>query len=583
MLGVIFMKHKSYAVLGFVFLFALGLVGFGYSCGDKDYREALQSDTGFSESLQVLNVTEIHEHEEVYSDVWGGSSDDVDSANINADGVNTDEVDVNGSSGSKDEVYDVGQSIHQVDQLLHEDDELHFDEYPWNDDGGRGISGRGLDYVAPNNPLVDKTILGFAPYWGLDGYYQNYQMDKLSVVAYFAVACFPDGSLVKVCVDGNCGDKSGWDGWNSTALAGLVNDAHASGVKVVLVIKNFHKPSIETIISDQAAINRLISSIILEIEAKNVDGVNIDFEYIGTASGTHRARFASFIDQVADAVHFARPGSHVSVDIMATSGISTLIYDVTALGQTSVDHIMVMSYDFFSTHSVYAGPESPLYGNQYWYTVSRSMNDIAAKAPNHKVLMGIPYYGLEFPVTSGTWSAKNGVRNTSYTAGITTYKAVVDPIYDPWHNSSTIQWDEGEKMRWYKYRWPDPATGSQYWQGYYDDPRSLGAKYDFVRDNNLGGIGIWALGYDNGRDELWNTIRDKFSKGQFIVVFKNGINRTQQQVVHDALGGEVVRFMADESSVIVEPKTKITYDLILDYRRRGEVAGADVEQQRELF
>jgi hypothetical protein len=39
----------------------------------------------------------------------------------------------------------------------------------------------------------------------------------------------------------------------------------------------------------------------------------------------------------------------------------------------------------------------------------------------------------------------------------------------------------------------------------------MGKKYDIVIRRNLGGIGIWALGYDDGYGELWNLIEEKFS------------------------------------------------------------------------
>ena len=37
-------------------------------------------------------------------------------------------------------------------------------------------------------------------------------------------------------------------------------------------------------------------------------------------------------------------------------------------------------------------------------------------------------------------------------------------------------------------------------------------KYDFAQFNDLKGIGIWALGYDAGRTELWNLLYAKFGE-----------------------------------------------------------------------
>jgi hypothetical protein len=51
-----------------------------------------------------------------------------------------------------------------------------------------------------------------------------------------------------------------------------------------------------------------------------------------------------------------------------------------------------------------------------------------------------------------------------------------------------------------------------WYQCFMDDVYSLGEKYDIVNRRDLGGIGIWALGYDNGRQELWDLIASKFTQ-----------------------------------------------------------------------
>ena len=56
---------------------------------------------------------------------------------------------------------------------------------------------------------------------------------------------------------------------------------------------------------------------------------------------------------------------------------------------------------------------------------------------------------------------------------------------------------------------------------HYDDAFTLSKKYDYAMNNNLQGVGIWALGYDNGNDELWNLIEDYFSTD--IAIFNDPI------------------------------------------------------------
>lgn len=48
-------------------------------------------------------------------------------------------------------------------------------------------------------------------------------------------------------------------------------------------------------------------------------------------------------------------------------------------------------------------------------------------------------------------------------------------------------------------------------QIWFDDARTLGKKYDFINEKGLAGVGIWALGYDNGHDELWEVLGQKFT------------------------------------------------------------------------
>ena len=43
-----------------------------------------------------------------------------------------------------------------------------------------------------------------------------------------------------------------------------------------------------------------------------------------------------------------------------------------------------------------------------------------------------------------------------------------------------------------------------------DDERSLKAKYAYSKSKNLLGVGMWALGFDDGRPELWALLKEEF-------------------------------------------------------------------------
>ena len=66
-------------------------------------------------------------------------------------------------------------------------------------------------------------------------------------------------------------------------------------------------------------------------------------------------------------------------------------------------------------------------------------------------------------------------------------------------------WNNESSTAWFPYQ--DALEWRQCW---YDDSLSLSHKYQFAIDNQLAGVGIWALGYDNGYDDLWGALYDNF-------------------------------------------------------------------------
>jgi spore germination protein YaaH len=55
-------------------------------------------------------------------------------------------------------------------------------------------------------------------------------------------------------------------------------------------------------------------------------------------------------------------------------------------------------------------------------------------------------------------------------------------------------------------------SNNGYRQIYFEDEKSLTIKYDWIKKNKISGVGIWALGYDNGYPELWDLLKEKFSE-----------------------------------------------------------------------
>lgn len=487
-------------------------------------------------------------------------------------------------------------SIHQYDDNRYKSAKIALEG---NSSILRNTSSELAAYSYHTNPLNSKEVLGFMPYWSLSSY-QNIQYNRMSTLAYFSLTCDNTGAWITGYLADNDGDgdkewtdDGGYVGFHSSNFTNMVSLAHAKGTKVVLLVKNFDPYSIRAIVRNiGGAGDALINNIKNAISTKSLDGVNIDFEYVphkdaDVVTDDLRADFAAWHDKLADAIHAQFPQSHVSTDTFGSAGVSYTIYDMTALGKTSLNYIVMMTYDYIIT-SCWNGkkiaPMSPLYGNNLygtpnWNVASHTLAG-GQKAGFSKVLMGIPYYGIDFQVQYASRNSYNAYVDYPTCDGtIETYGSVVDPAYDAYHNTSSIKWNDTEKATYYIYYF-----GGKWRHGYYDDARSLGAKYDYVNNTNLGGIAIWAMGYDRNADELYDVIREKFQIVPFYVMFENGTSSERISAILSAAG---VSNTTDYGNgvIYVTPNAILSSTAMSRLKAYPEVVGTSFEllnQQRNI-
>lgn len=325
---------------------------------------------------------------------------------------------------------------------------------------------------------LQKRVYGWHPYWN-NGLQTNYDWNGLTDLCYF--------SYEVNSADGTATTTHGW------STAAVVTDAQANGVNVTLCATLFSGHT--AFFSSSTAQQTLITNLINLVQARNAKGVNIDFEGMGSS---HKVPFTNFMINLCNQMHSAIPGSEVSIALYAVDWSG--VFDMAALNPY-VDLFIIMGYDYYWSGSTTAGPEDPLYNFQtsYNYTLSKSITYYLKQgASNNKLLLGLPYYGREWSTSStALYSSTTGSTNT---VTYNTFRQNTNGYY------SSRQWDPISFSTWY----PSTRTGTP-WQCFIDDAYSLGKRFDMVNQRGIGGIGIWALGYDDGYNDFWDLIRDKFS------------------------------------------------------------------------
>lgn len=215
-------------------------------------------------------------------------------------------------------------------------------------------------------------------------------------------------------------------------------------------------------------------------------------------------------------MHQEVPGSKVTVSVYASSAKpgEHKLYDISAIGNTA-DGVFMMAYDFAVTGSDLAVPTAPLYGKKegrYAYDVSTAVNDFLRLMPANKLILGVPYYGYNYLTYSPTvksqtrpsWTWRGSPHAQTYTLAQNEIAPDMEDI-----DGYKTGWDDFGKVSYKAYH----VVSTDTWRMIFlDDSKSLGIKYDFAKSKNLAGVGMWALGFDSGRSELWNVLRDKFGE-----------------------------------------------------------------------
>lgn len=354
-------------------------------------------------------------------------------------------------------------------------------------------------------------VFGFAPHWTFDKL-DNVDFSVLSTLAYFGIEVNQDGSIVK---------DAGYNVFHSQEATALFTKAHENGTRVVLTLTQMQNDKIKSFLDDPEAQENIISEAVSLVSERGIDGINIDFEYTGNPGSEYKDKFSVFTKNLAEKMHKENPESHVSVSVYASSVNSPQLYDLEKLSRYS-DGIFMMAYDFATSGSGHAIPTAPLYGHkdgEYWYDISTAVEDFLRVMPKEKLILGLPWYGYDYPVKNPSVKASRdyGYYARAYNRWGYPYSYFVPrgkayaQTYAKAKDIEHIEqegWDENGQVGWKAYK----DDSGQWRMIFLEDERSLAIKYDFAKEKGLKGVGMWALGFDHGNKELWSLLNEKFGK-----------------------------------------------------------------------
>jgi MYXO-CTERM domain-containing protein len=341
---------------------------------------------------------------------------------------------------------------------------------------------------ALRDKIVQRIVYGYFPHWMSD--INALQWDLLTHVAYFGVTIDGTGAVVAQ------------HGWPVQALVQAAADTETS---LHITIALFDVAAIAQLCASSTYRSTAIDNIIAMMEAGPADGVSIDFESPNAAT---RDDFTLFIAELRAEMD-ARGYQDAEISIAGTAWSNIGGIDLDAL----LDHIdiyFIMAYPYFGSWSNRTGPVGKLRTTTEWAststlstarTVARYTQMVSA-ADRHKIVLGVPYYGWRWTCADDNPHAavNTSVGSVFYSES----RADLDA-------GRTRLWDPGVRGPWYT--WQD-GSFNQVW---YEDEESLAHKYQLALDQDLGGVGMWALNYDLGYTELWDLLETTFGQDPPVV------------------------------------------------------------------
>ncbi len=334
---------------------------------------------------------------------------------------------------------------------------------------------------------LEKIVFGYHPYWGGSNYL-NYQWELLSDLSYFSYE-----------VDPATGGPSTIHDWLTSPA---IDSAFVNGARVHLCVTLFSGHS--TFFNNPDSRQNLTHTLIQLVKERGAQGVSFDFEAVPSSQGEN---MVNYVGEFAAAFNDSLPEGMISIAMPAVDWGG--IFDVGLLNEY-IDLYMIMGYDYYWNGSSTAGPVDPHYSmtSGYDHNVSRTISYYQSEGmPLDRMLIGVPYYAREWPTASGT--APSAV--TGYGDAYTWAKIRNNSSGN--YSTENKRWEPNSFSPYFAY------NDNGWYQCFVNNTYSLGRRYKIVNQRGLAGIGIWALGYDNGYTDLWETINQNFAQGIQITLF----------------------------------------------------------------
>ncbi len=257
------------------------------------------------------------------------------------------------------------------------------------------------------------------------------------------------------------------DTWMIEAAAGM-------GVNAILTLTpmdaegRFSNILIHQMVNDETAKSALIQNLLVTMGEKGYQGIDVDFEYI---LAEDRDAFTTFVAELTEIMNANGYETSVALAPKTSSTQRGLLYegkDYGGLG-AAANSVLLMTYEWGYT---YGPPMAVAPVNKVREVVEYAVTEI----PVEKINLGIPNYGYDWPLPF-----EKGVTKASTIGNVQAVQLAIE-------YGAVINFDETAQSPYFHYI--ENGVEHEVW---FEDVRSMQAKFDLVTEFSLRGMGYWQL------------------------------------------------------------------------------------------
>lgn len=260
--------------------------------------------------------------------------------------------------------------------------------------------------------------------------------------------------------------------------------AHSNNYKVWAMVSNGEagKNNTSLVLNDYKRRENLIQNIINMVLENELDGINIDFEYMNVED---KGMFSRFIIELAP--RLKEYGKVLSVDVTAPDGSEnwSLCYDRHQLGKVA-DYLIFMAYDQYGNSSTKAGTTA----GADWVEVNIKKFLGQEGVEKEKLILAMPFY-------TRLWKETGGKPEST----VVWMKNIDSKL------PSNVEKTWNEELKQYYVEYTQNGATYKMWL---EEEQSIQAKFALIKEYDLAGGAYWQKDFE--KDSIWNMIAEQLNK-----------------------------------------------------------------------